>query len=532
MAATMVDNGFKEIDSAILNKSAPSDLSGFDSEVQSKVENAMEAESIITQKAPVPDDPNICPNIKDSDFSGVKVGGMKRVQRGGPRRNARSAPGPGDSSEEDAVVGQQRAPPNASSSDTDDMVTYSIAQLREIRTARQKALEEIAKIPEKTQDDRTLTEDQINEQIENIMAGGRLFATEEETEEFTAHAREIREAMIRMRGIGQNRELTQLQDEGGERGQGTAATARAARIANLTAIAPADRSEEQSQELAAAQAQETRMNQLLQQQRENRYYFMLSIMAHISAALFIGMTDAPSWFFNSIGENVRFMFGADNLAASCDYDNFFNLGYNGDCETATRAAEIMWSTIIGVIGLLAVTFFGITLSDTSNPFMILAGLGAYSVDSLAALFRAMGGIKATVGAVAGAAAARAAPLAQTVGGVITWPLTRVANVCLRMVGRQPYRGGRKRRRTMKHKRKTRGRKGKKMRKTKNKRKRGSRKKQRGGNCGPMKHPNMTDEYRPNPSAMGGKKRRKGRKGKKTRDKTKRRYGKKRGTRKR
>ena len=476
--------------------------------------------------------------LKDGDFSGITVGGMKRGKRGGmPRRNAsRSAPGPGasESEGEDPVLGQQRAQPNASSSasDTDDMVTYSIEKLREIRTARQKALEEIAKIPEKTQDDRTLTEDQINEQIENIMAGGRLFATEEETEEFTAHAREIREAMIRMRGIGQNRELTQLQDEGGERGQGTAATARAARIANLTAIAPADRSEEQSQELAAAQAQETRMNQLLQQQRENRYYFMLSIMAHISAALFIGMTDAPSWFFNSIGENVRFMFGADNLAASCDYDNFFNLGYNGDCEAATRAAEIMWSTIIGVIGLLAVTFFGITLSDTSNPFMILAGLGAYSVDSLAALFRAMGGIKATVGAVAGAAAARAAPLAQTVGGVITWPLTRVANVCLRMVGRQPYRGGRKRRRTMKHKRKTRGRKGKKMRRTKNKRKRGSRKKQRGGQCGPMKHPNMTDLYRPNPSAMGGKKRRKGRKGRKTRGKTKRRYGKKRGTRKR
>ena len=31
MAAAMVDNGFNEIDSAILNKSAPSDLSGFDS---------------------------------------------------------------------------------------------------------------------------------------------------------------------------------------------------------------------------------------------------------------------------------------------------------------------------------------------------------------------------------------------------------------------------------------------------------------------------------------------------------------------
>ena len=112
MAAAMVDkNGFNEIDSAILNKSAPSDLSGFDSRVQSKVENAMEAESIITQKAPVPDDPNICPNIKDSDFSGITVGGMKRVQRGGLRRGqgqSRSAPGPGASESEGEDGVQQR----------------------------------------------------------------------------------------------------------------------------------------------------------------------------------------------------------------------------------------------------------------------------------------------------------------------------------------------------------------------------------------------------------------------------------------
>ena len=163
----------------------------------------MEAESIITQKAPVPDDPNICPNIKDSDFSGITVGGMKRVQRGGPRRGqgqSRSAPGPG-ASESEGEDGVQQRSSDDSGYETRDMAKFSLKKLTEIRTARQKALEEIAKIPEKTQDDRTLTEDQINEQIENIMAGGRLFATEEETEEFTAHAREIREAMIRMRGL-------------------------------------------------------------------------------------------------------------------------------------------------------------------------------------------------------------------------------------------------------------------------------------------------------------------------------------------
>ena len=140
----------------------------------------------------------------------------------------------------------------------------------------------------------------------------------------------------------------------------------------------------------------------------------------------------------------------------------------------------------------------------------------------------MGGIRATIGAAASAGLVRAAPIAQTVGAVIKWPLSRLAGVCRRAVGMQPSNtssGGRRYRRTKKHKRKTRGRKGKKMRKTKNKRKRGSRKKQRGGVCGPVKHTNMTDLY-----STGGKKRRKG-KARKTRGKTKRKYGKKRGTRK-
>ena len=255
---------------------------------------------------------------------------------------------------------------------------------------------------------------------------------------------------------------------------------------------------------------------------------MLAVMSHIAGALALGMSGAPQWIFNNVGDNVRFMFGADNLGNSCDMDNIWNLGYNGDCEAATRAAEIMWQTIIGVIGLLAVAYYGLELTDTANPFMILAGLSTYSIDSLAGVFRRIGGIRASIGSIAGAAAARGAPIARTVGAVITWPLTRMANVCRRAVGMQPTSastGGRRYRRTKKHKRKTRGRKGKKMRKTKSKRKRGSRKKQHGGVCGPVKHTNMTDLY-----STGGKKRRKG-KGRKTRGKSKRKYGKKRGTRK-
>ena len=526
----------EDIPQSTLNMQSPNTLNDFDPKVIKAVAKAVQVEKEIDEKLPIKNN-DTCPINAN-----IITGGMKRVQRGGPRRGTKksgtqSAPLAGLSDDESGEnTGSDR---DATTTAEDDVVRFSLERLEYIRKKRQEAMAAIANIPEKTADDIQLTEAQVNEQIEGIMQGtgmqGQgLFSSQDETNQFTAHAREIREAMIKMRGIGPNEELRQLQE------QAPPAAARATRIASLKqkAIderpliddmppgAEKDEAEEALQklegELKRLETEETRINQLVQEQRENRYYFMLSIMAHISAALFIGMTGAPQAFFNSIGENVRFMFGADNLAASCDYDNFFNLGYNGDCETATRAAEIMWTTIIGVIGLLAVTFFGITLSDTTNPFMILAGLGAYSVDSLAALFRAMGGITATVGAVAGAAA----PIAQTVGGVITWPLTRVANVCLRMVGRQPYRGGRKRRRTMKHRRKTRGRKGKKMRRTKNKRKRGSRKKQRGGtNLIPM-----LDGYRPS-SAKGGKKRRKGRKGKKTRGKTKRRHGKKRGTRK-
>ena len=516
----MTSNGFKTFP-RLNNTSEPANLSGFTPDVQKAVENAVKVEVNIDNSISIPDDPNTCPVVSSTDPIASMFGGMKRVQRGGPRRQARSAP-TGRGSDEDSLPSEsdsetQRPPqPDALVRAT----AFTRQQLNEIREKRQKALETIANIPVEA------TQAEVDEKIEEIMAAGRLFATDEEAEKFALHAKEIREGMIKARGLQAPTELIELRDGDGR--SGSAAAERAREISTLKAKSKDERSEEEEERLKTLEEQQARMEALIQEQRDNRYYFMLAVMSHIAGAISIGMSGAPSWFFNSVGDNVRFMFGADNLGNSCDMDNIWNLGYNGDCETATRAAEVMWQTIIGVIGVLAVSFFGVGLSDTSSPFMILSSLSMYSIDSLAGFYRRMGGIRATIGAAASAGLVRAAPIAQTVGAVIKWPLSRLAGVCRRAVGMQPSNtssGGRRYRRTKKHKRKTRGRKGKKMRKTKNKRKRGSRKKQRGGVCGPVKHTNMTDLY-----STGGKKRRKG-KARKTRGKTKRKYGKKRGTRK-
>jgi len=469
--------------------SVPNNLSEFPASVQQALVKALDVEKKIVTSVPIPVDPNTCPNIT--------AGGTRKKVRGNASWQDVATPPPSDESGgEDTEVNTIHS---------DDALKVIRKNYQEIRKERQQALQAIANIPGEE------TKAKVDQQIEAIMAGNAFFATSEEAEQFALHAREIREGMIKARGLQPSTELKGLRD--GEGGIGSAAAARAEEIRTLKANSKDERGDEGEERLQTLEAEETRMGQLIQEQYDNRYYYSLAVMSHAVAALSIGMSGAPSSFFNSIGDNIRFMFGADSLEQSCDMDNIWNLGYNGDCEEATRRAEVMWSTIIGVIGALAVSFFGIRLADTSNPFMILVSLSTYSIDSLAQLFRSMGGIQATLGTVG------AITIAQTVGEVIKWPLSRLAGICRRAIGMQPSTstGGR----TKKHKRNTRGRKGKKMRKTKNKRKQGSRKKQNGGKV----HTNMTDLY-----STGGKRRRKG-KGRKTHGKSKRRYGKKQGTRK-
>jgi len=510
-------------------------------ELQDAVTSAANTEAAISEIQP---DLSVCPIISQNKKVQIMNAGMKRIQRGGPRRKPQSEPTElgalGASSGSEPEDGQGGYPTSEDERRTlrgqmaqQDIAVTSLQGVRSVQEkmtkSRQEAIVQIASI------DKDAQEAQFQQEIEEIMvaleAAGGGFGNAEQAEEFKQRAINIRENMRRARGNIPSEEETTLQDSGGQPGQGAAEKNRMKRIKELVEKG-ADKSEEETAELEGLQKDQERMLELIKERSDQRYYYALSIMTHVCAAIAIGYTAAPESFFNGIGNTVRDLFSMDNLAQSCDDDDFLNLLFNGDCQSITDVTEGLWRKIFGVIGYISVLALGIMITDTSNMFMVVTGLSMYSIDALAMWYRSLGGIRASVRSVASGTIARGVPIAQTVGGVITWPLSRLTNVCRRMVGAEPVRGGRKRRRTMKHKRKTRGRKGKKMRRTKNKRKRGSRKKQRGGQCGPMKHPNMTDLYRPNPSAMGGKKRRKGRKGRKTRGKSKRRYGKKHGTRKR
>ena len=516
----------EDIPKSTLNIQPPNTLNDFDPKVMEAVAKAVQVEKEIDEKLPIENN-DTCPINAN-----ITIGGMKRVQRGGPRRNARSAPaglgGPDDTGSGSDISDQPSDSdrPSLKGDAAVGIITRVRAEAEKLRKSRQEALKRIAGMEG--------SEEDVQRQVDALMESTKLFQDPTQQEEFVEHAMNVRQGMIEARG------LRPVENP-------AVAKQRAADIAKLKKKAKDDKTridampdgDEKEEAVAAAaasaaelqrlEAEQTRMNELAEEQRQNRYYFTLAVMSHICGALAVGYTNAAAVGFNSIGENVRFMFGADNLAQSCDGDNIFSLGYNGDCVEATKAAELMWSTIFGVIGVIAVTVYGLAIKDTNNPFMVLTSLSMYSVDSLAAIFKRMGGIKATIGAAAGTVAqvvvTRGAPVVRTVGSTITYPITRIGNICRRAFGMQvpgaqaTGTGGRRYRRTKKHRRKTRGRKGKKMRKTKTKRARSSRKKQRGGQT------NMTDLY-----STGGKKRRKGKgKARKTRKKSKRRYGKKRGT---
>ena len=536
-------DGFKEIDFSKVKKPFPDNISGFSEQFQEAIINTAGIEKLMDEKLPL-DNPDICPIITPAELSRFdpQIGGMRKIQAGGPRRKTKgssSAPqqrdlGSGSEEEDpdllsglDVPSGSDGAGAGASGSDQNDSGSELIRRaprlVQNVVEHKQRALKEIVAIPA-TDDKET-----VIEQAEQIGArmGGILGMTPEETEDFIRRAMEVRDGMIKARGIKKTLEQLQLEEE---------AEARNERLRQLLDIPASERTPEEESEISEAQRKNRRLEQLQAERREDQYYFVMAAVWHAVGAIYIGMNMYHALVLNSFGDMMRSLMSQANLGMACGA-TLSSVFYNADCPSVTRMTQIMWGSIFFVIGSGAI-YLGIKIEDRTNIFSILAGLTMYSIDSLKSLFKVMGGIQTTIETGVSTSAGFAVSGGQTVGGIILWPLTRVVNVCRRAFGYEPLskekekeKGGRKRRRTMKHKRKTRGKKGKKMRRTKNKRKRGSRKKQRGGNCGPMKHPNMTDEYRPNPSAMGGKKRRKGRKGKKTRGKTKRRYGKKRGTRK-
>ena len=537
MAAAKKD-GFEEFDFSKVKKPFPDNISGFSEQFQEAIINAAGIEKLMDEKLPL-DNPDICPIITPAELSRFdpQIGGMRRRQETRGRRKAESAPQQRDlgsgSEEEDPNVPSELDVPSGSDDagagaedlrdGTDsgsELIRRAPRLVKDVVQHKKRALEEITAIPET--DDR----EAVIQQAEEIGArlGRILGMTPEEEADFVRRAVIVRDGMIEARGIKKRPEQIRLEEE---------AEARNERLRQLLEIPPSERTPEQENEISEAQRENRRLEQLQAERREDQYYFIMAAVWHAVGAIYIGMNMYHALVLNSFGDMMRSLMSQANLGMACGA-TLSSVFYNADCPSVTRMTQVMWGSIFFVIGSGAI-YLGIKIEDRTNIFSILAGLTMYSIDSLKSLFKVMGGVQTTIETGVSTSVGFAG---RTVGGIILWPLTRVVNVCRRGFGYEPLRkekekekGGRKRRRTMKHKRKTRGKKGKKMRKTKNKRNRGSRKKQRGGQCGPMKHPNMTDLYRPNPSAMGGKKRRKGRKGKKTRGKTKRRYGKKRGTRK-
>ena len=527
MAAAKKD-GFEEIDFSKVKKPFPDDISGFSEQFQEAIINAAGIEKLMDEKLPL-DNPDICPIITPAELSRFdpQIGGMRKIQAGGPRRKTKSAPQQRDlgsgSDEEDPDLLSGLDVPSAPGSDQNDSGTELVGQfppvVQNAVRIKQRALEEIVGIPETDDTQR------VQEQADQIGArmGGALGMTPEQEEVFIRRAMKVRDGMIEARGIKKTQEQIRLEEE---------AEARNERLRQIERKPPSERTPEEESELSEAQRGNRRLEQLQAERREDQYYFVMAAVVHAVGAIYIGMNMYHALVLNSFGDMMRSLMSQANLGMACGA-TLSSVFYNADCPSVTRMTQIMWGSIFFVIGSGAI-YLGIRIEDRTNIFSILAGLTMYSIDSLKSLFKVMGGIQTTIETGVSTSVGFAVSGGQTVGGIILWPLTRVVNVCRRGFGYEPLRkekekekGGRKRRRTMKHKRKTRGKKGKKMRKTKNKRKRGSRKKQRGGNT---KLIPMLDGYSSNPSA-GGKKRRKGRKGRKTRGKTKRRYGKKRGTRK-